>query len=139
MTDTRKVLLKCRHSVLSMIGHDAAAGHVVLVECHRSVLSMIRAVLLWWSCVCFFLSKLSFFISPGTWYSYCYGLAGTTPNRSIHTHQKVQEMRQFMLAFFFVPSTRIFCALLCQAPSLSYPGSHDTHSSPFPLPCVRSF
>ena len=43
MTDTRNVLLKCRHSVLSMIRYDAAAGHVVLVEYH-SVLSMIRAV-----------------------------------------------------------------------------------------------
>ena len=46
MTDTRNVLLKCRHSVLSMIRYDAAAGHVVLVECHHSVFSMIRGVLL---------------------------------------------------------------------------------------------
>ena len=47
MTDTRHVLLKCRHSVLSVIRYDAAAGHVVLVECHHSVLSMIRTVLLY--------------------------------------------------------------------------------------------
>ena len=42
VTDTRNVLLKCRHSVLSIIGYNAAAGHVVLLECHNSVLSMIR-------------------------------------------------------------------------------------------------
>ena len=32
MTDTRNALLKCRHSVLSMIRYDAPSGHVVLVE-----------------------------------------------------------------------------------------------------------
>ena len=35
MTDPRNVLLKCSHSVLSMIRYDAGAGHVVLVECHH--------------------------------------------------------------------------------------------------------
>ena len=39
-----------------------------------------------------------------------------------------------MLAFFPVPSTCIFCALLVNLPPFrnSYPGSHGTHSSPFP-------
>ena len=34
-SDTRNFLLKCRHSILSMIRYDAAAGHVVLVDCHH--------------------------------------------------------------------------------------------------------
>ena len=38
--DTRNVLLKCRHSVLSKIRYNASVKHVVLVECHHAVLSM---------------------------------------------------------------------------------------------------
>ena len=35
-TGTRTVLMKCRHSLRSMIRYDAAAGQDVLVECYRS-------------------------------------------------------------------------------------------------------
>ena len=72
MTDTRNVLLKCRHSVLSMIRYDAAAGYVVLVEYH-SVLSMIRGVVPYVRSevvrLFFFLSQNKHVFKPrGTWY-----------------------------------------------------------------------
>ena len=69
MTDTRNVLLKCRHLVLSMIRYDAAAGHTVLVESHHSVLSMIWAVLLYVvELSVFVLATINIFVPPGTWY-----------------------------------------------------------------------
>ena len=106
----------------------------------HSVLSMIRAVLLYVLDLWGFGggSKCARFEPPGTWYWSCYGLANTAPNRSIHT-PNVQEIHSFMLAFFSVVSTRIFCAFLCQSPFCnSYPGSHGTYSSPFPT-TVRAF
>ena len=65
VTDTRNVLLKCRHSMLSMIRYDAAAGHVVLVECHLYSFSsgcfqwfgLTAVVVVHWSCEFFFWPK----------------------------------------------------------------------------------
>ena len=53
----------------------------------HSVLSMIRAVLLYVVELSGFFGgqNTHFFSPPGTWYWYCYGLANTAPNRSIHT------------------------------------------------------
>ena len=125
VTDKRNVLLKCRHSMLSMIRYYAAAGHVVLVFLLNAIiipsvlLSMIRA----YCCCCsamelwfFFWPKLTFFIRPGTWCWYCYGLFSldgtvTAPNRSIHAPKNAGNT--FMHAacvFFSVPSSCIFCA-----------------------------
>ena len=50
-----------------------------------------------------------------------------------YTHQKCRKYVHLCLHFVFVSSTRISGALLCQSPFRnSYPGSHGTHSSPFP-------
>ena len=58
---------------------------------------------------------------PGTWYWYCYGLADTAPNRSIHTrNKKCGKYINSCLRVFSVSSTHIFSAWLCQGPSLSY-------------------
>ena len=71
--------------------------------------------------VSFLLSKETFFKTPGTWYKYCcYGWIATALNRSIHTHPKCRKYVHSCLRVFSVPSTRIFSALVCQAPSLSY-------------------
>ena len=68
---TRNVFLKCRHSVLSIIRYDAAAGHVVLVECHRSFIvfndsgcTTVRCGVVgrWGG------SKYTFLEPPGAWY-----------------------------------------------------------------------
>ena len=139
--DTRNVLLRCRHSVFSMIRYDGAAGHVVLVECHDSfsafndpgcttvrsgVVRLLGGV------------KIYFFQPPDTWYSYCYELVNTAPNGSIQT-PKVQEIHlclRFFLSYLRVFSVHYFVNL----PPFrnSYPGSHGTHSSPFPT-TVRAF
>ena len=74
------------------------------------MLSIIRAVLLnevelW----VFLLLKLTFFEPPGAWYwycYYCYGLAGTAPNRSIHTRTKKcrKYINSWLHACFFWPN-----------------------------------
>ena len=52
-----------------------------------------------------------------------------------YKHQKVQEIHSFMLALFFLPHSREISAHdTVKLPPFrnSYPGSHGTHSSPFP-------
>ena len=115
MTDTRSnVLLRCLHSVLSMIRDDAAAGHVVLVECHNSMLSIIRAVHC--SGVVSFFLQILYLQVPRIDIAMDWLVQHRTDQ---YMHHKSQEIHSFMLAFFSVPSMRIFCALLSQAPSLS--------------------
>ena len=64
----------------------------------------------------------------------CYGLlAGTAPNQSIHAPKCAGNT--FILAFFFLSHPRVFSAhVFVKLPPFrkSFPGSHGTHSSPFP-------
>ena len=136
MTDTRHVLLKCRNSVLPVIRYDAVAGHVVLVECHHTVLPIIWAVLLYVVELWVFVVEINNFLtSRYLWYCYCYGLAGTAPNRSIHARIKSAANTFINACGFFLSHLRVFLAhYFVKLPPFdtSYRGSHDTHSSPFP-------
>ena len=52
-----------------------------------------------------------------------------------YTHQNVQETHSLILAFFFLSHPRVFSAhVFVKLPPFrkSFPGSHGTHSSPFP-------
>ena len=114
VTDKRNVLLKCRHSMLSMIRYYAAAGHVVLVFLLNAIiipsvlLSMIRA----YCCCCsamelwfFFWPKLTFFIRPGTWcwyYVLLLLLDGTAPSRSIHAQKSAGNTFMHAACVYFL-------------------------------------
>ena len=67
------------------------------------------------------------------WVTYYYWMVQHLTDQ--YTHLKVQEMHSFMLAFFFLSHPRVFSAHdFVKLPPFrnSYPGSHGTHSSPFP-------
>ena len=87
-------------------------------------------------------SKYTVFEPPGTWYWYCYGLANLQHPTDQYTHQTCRKIHSFMLAFFSVPHTRIFCALLCRSLSLSQLISgvtwHALLSVPHYRACLRS-
>ena len=145
MTDTRNVLLKCRHSVLSMIRYDAAAGHVVLVECMSSFIQCFQWFGLYyctyWICealgggvktVHFFNLQV-----PGIDIVMDWLIQHPTDQ---YTHQKCRKYIHLCLRFFR-SHLRVFSAhYIVNLPPFrnSYPGSHDTHSSPFPT-AVRAF
>ena len=139
---TRNVLWKCCRSVISMIGYDAAAGHVVLIECHHSLLSMIWADLLlqWRSCEFFFGQNKHFVYLqvPGIEIVMDRLLQNPTDE---YTHAPRSAGNTFIHAcvfFFSVPSTRIFASLLCQAPSLTQLISGVTRPALLSLPQYRA-
>ena len=104
-----------------MTHYDAPAEHVI-VGCHHSVLSIIRAVLL--LCVVelqFFFVKINIFYTSRylVLISLWIGRYITQHPTDQYTHHEVQEIRSFMLALFFCPIYTYFCALRCQARSLS--------------------
>ena len=135
---TRDVLWKCCRSVISMIGYDAAAGHVVLIECHHSLLSMIWADLLlqWRSCEFFFGQNKHFVYLqvPGIEIVMDRLLQNPTDE---YTHAPRSAGNTFIHAcvFFFLSHLRVFSPhYFVKLPPLrnSYPGSHGPHSSLFP-------
>ena len=75
-----------------------------------------------------------FFIPPGTWCWYYYGLLdGTAPNRSIHATKSAGSTFIRACGFFFDPILAYFLRMTLSSSLRSlYPGSHGTHSSPSP-------
>ena len=150
MTDTRNVLLKCRHSMLSMIRYDAVAGHVVLVECHHSFSAAFNdSGLLLLLCTgvvsSFFLAKTNICIRPGTQSWYCYGsllLDGTSPNRSIHATKIVGNTFMRPCVFFFCPISVYFLRMTLSSsfPFVTHIRGHMARTPlPSKLPCLLSF
>ena len=88
-------------------------------ECCFQWFGLIAVVVMYWSCEGYFFGK-TFCIRPGTWCWYCYGLFlldGTAPSWSIHAPKSAGCACCWR--FFSVPSSYIFCACHCQAPSHS--------------------
>ena len=144
MTDTRHVLLKCRHSVISMIQYDGAAGHVALVECYHSVLSMIRAVLVYVVELSVFCCQKKPFLRlqvPGINIAVMDGLLQHSTDQYTHA-PKVQEIRPFMLACFFCPIYAYFqrISLSSSLPFVPHIRGHMARTplpSPLPRACLR--
>ena len=144
MTDTRHVLLKCRHSVFSVIRYDGAAGHVVLVECYHSVLSMIRAVLVYVVELSVFCCQKKPFLRlqvPGINIAVMDGLLQHSTDQYTHA-PKVQEIRPFMLACFFCPIYAYFqrISLSSSLPFVPHIRGHMARTplpSPLPRACLR--
>ena len=144
VTDSRNVLLKCRHSMLQWFDTMLLPDMSFLlnvINIHSVLLSMIRSCccccseLEWWV---FFGQNEHFCTSRYLvlillWVTYYYWMVQHLTDQ--YTHLKVQEMHSFMLAFFFLSHPRVFSAHdFVKLPPFrnSYPGSHGTHSSPFP-------
>ena len=136
MIDTRNVLLKCRNPVRSMLRYDAAAGHVVLLECHHSFSAFsdsgcttVR------SRVVSFLGGQNIHVLnlqvPGSNIAMDWLVQHPTDQ---YTHQKCRKYIHLCLRLFLshlrVFSAHFFVNLLRFRNA--YPGSHGTHSSPFP-------
>ena len=153
VTDTRDVLLKCRHSMLSMIRYDAAAGHVVLVECHLYSFSsgcfqwfgLTAVVVVHWSCEVFFWVKINIFYTSRYlvlillwiiifgWYS----------TQAINTRTK--KCRKYIHAccfrYFFCPILVYFLRMTLSSslPFVTHIRGHMTRTPlPSPLPCLPS-
>ena len=153
VTGTRNVfLLKCRHSMLSMIRYyqvrccswtrRSCWMSSLFIQCCFQWFGLTAVVVVHWSCEGFFLAKINIFYTsryvPGfdsVMDDYLL-LDGTAPNRSIHAPKSAGNT--FMHAacvFFFLSHPRVISAHdVVKLPPFrnSYPGSHDTHSSPFP-------
>ena len=137
MTDTRDVLLKCRHSVLSMIRYDAAAGHVVF--CWMSSFSAFNES----GCTTvgsgvgsFFFVNFFFFLNlPVPDIAIARDWLLQHPSDQC-THAPKSAGNAFIHAYvFFLPHLYVFSVhyfVKLHPFRKSYPGSHGTHSSPFP-------
>ena len=156
VTDTRNVfLLKSRHSMLSTIRYDAAAGHVLLVEYYLFCAAFNDSGLLLLYCT----GVVRFFFGPNKhllyvqvlmlislWIIIIFGfIFGWQHPTDQNTHLIVQEIHScILLAFFFsLPSSCISCAWLCQARCLSKLISgvilHALLSLPHYRACLRRF
>ena len=147
MTDTRNVLLKCRHSMLSMVRYDAAAGHVVLVECHHYSFSAAfnAVVVVHWSCEGGFMAKTNIFYTSRylvlilLWII----IFGWCSTQAINTRTK--KCRKYIHAccfrYFFCPILVYFLRMTLSSslPFVTHIRGHAARTVPCSLPCLPSF